>query len=718
MKSFFSLSYLLPVFVSLCLIVSCTNIPEEQKIDRYQLVNKHNVHLNRPDTLGSLSVGNGEFAFTTDITGMQTFPEAYEHGVPLGTQSQWGWHSFPNDSNYTLEDVLVNYKSCKSDSVSYAIQPKSGRAERAANWLRANPQRLHLGMIGLEIIKSNGDKIELSDIANPDQTLNLWSGKIESKFNVEGIAVLVETVAHQDKDLVSFKITSPLIQTNQLKVSIKFPFADDCSFCPGYNWENNDRHLSEVVDKTGNSALIRRTLDTTRYYVQVGWQGNADLKSEQRNYFEISPDSTQQSLECSFLFTEPSAKMPISSFEETITNSTDQWKQFWMSGGAIDFSACTDPQAIELERRVILSQYLTKIQCSGSMPPQETGLTYNSWFGKFHMEMHWWHAVHFALWGRPELLENSLDWYFDNLENARMIAHRQGYEGVRWQKMTSPDGKSSPSNVGEFLVWQQPHIIYFSELIYRSNPSKETLNKFKDLVFETADFMASFAQLNQQDGKYHLCPPLIPAQEHFKATETSDPAFELSYWHWGLQTAQNWRELLGLEKNKKWQQVLDNLAPIPSDASDYLPTAEATDAFTNFDKRRDHPIVVGAYGFLPNDQIDIKKMGHTFDNVMNEWNWQSTWGWDYPLLAMSATRLGKPEEAIKALLTDTQKNTYLVNGHNFQTNRLTIYLPGNGGLLAAVAMMAAGSEDSTLTNPGFPKNGQWDIKWEGLVPIF
>ena len=35
------------------------------------------------------------------------------------------------------------------------------------------------------------------------------------------------------------------------------------------------------------------------------------------------------------------------------------------------------------------------------MPPQETGLTCNSWYGKFHLEMHYWHAAHFASWGRP-----------------------------------------------------------------------------------------------------------------------------------------------------------------------------------------------------------------------------------------------------------------------------------------------------------------------------
>jgi hypothetical protein len=39
---------------------------------------------------------------------------------------------------------------------------------------------------------------------------------------------------------------------------------------------------------------------------------------------------------------------------------------------------------------------------------------------------------------------------------------------------------------------------------------------------------------------------------------------------------------------------------------------------------------------------------------------------------------------------DVQKNIYLPNGHNYQDQRLRIFLPGNGGLLTAVAMMIAG----------------------------
>src|SRR6185312_689119 len=119
----------------------------------------------------------------------------------------------------------------------------------------------------------------------------------------------------------------------------------------------------------------------------------------------------------------------------TFKASANHWAKFWSTGGAVDFSDSRDARAPELERRIVLSQYLTAIQCAGSMPPQETGLTVNSWYGKFHLEMHWWHAAHFALWNRTDLLEKSLGWYGRVLPAARALALTQGYRGARWPKM-------------------------------------------------------------------------------------------------------------------------------------------------------------------------------------------------------------------------------------------------------------------------------------------
>ncbi len=76
-------------------------------------------------------------------------------------------------------------------------------------------------------------------------------------------------------------------------------------------------------------------------------------------------------------------------------------------------------ELLNWKEELFLSQYLTKIQCAGNYPPQETGLTYNSWYGKPHLEMHWWHGIHFALWGRNELLEKSLAWYTKVAEQSK-----------------------------------------------------------------------------------------------------------------------------------------------------------------------------------------------------------------------------------------------------------------------------------------------------------
>jgi hypothetical protein len=85
---------------------------------------------------------------------------------------------------------------------------------------------------------------------------------------------------------------------------------------------------------------------------------------------------------------------------------------------------------------------------------------------------------------------------------------------------------------------------------------------------------------------------------------------------------------------------------------------------------------------------------------------------------MTAARCGEPELAVDALLMDVPKNRYLNNGHNYQQVILPAYLPGNGGLLTAVAMMAAGWNGApTIKAPGFPRNGKWIVKYEGLRPL-
>ena len=703
------------ICISFVLLLAINGIYGQVKINRQQLVQRHTVKISGIDSLSSLSVGNGKFCFTVDATGLQTFPGKYEKGIPLGTQSEWGWHSFKDTAGYQREEAIKKYH-LNGREIGYTVQWNSpARNKAAANWFRQNPHRLQLGNLGFEITKKDGSLALPSDIENIDQQLDMWTGEIKSHFTEEGSVVEVSTFCHQDHDMIAVAIHSPLIKEGRLKIYIRFPYPTGDWTDVGTNYQKEGEHFSSILKNNDHEATIIHQLDSTKYFVGINYS-NATVTKKGPHYFLISPSINSGSFEFNCRFS-TQQNLPRVDFASVKNNNAIVWKSFWTKGAAVDFSGSTDPRAFELERRIILSQYLIKIQETGLNPPQETGLTYNSWFGKPHMEMPYWHLAHYPFWDHDDLLEKNLDWYFRHAGKAKAIAQRQGFDGVRWQKMTDNNGDEAPSSVGAFLIWQQPHFIYFAESIYRNKKDLATLNKYKDLVFATADFMASYPFYEKEKHRYILGKGVIPAQERFKAEETFNPTYELVYWHWALDVARQWRQRLHMPPNKKWDAVLQQLSKLPVQDNKYLAAESATDSYTNPEYRTDHPSVLAAFGVMPfTGQVNKQVMTNTFNWIWTNWTWKDTWGWDFPMVAMTATRLSMPEKAIDALLMNVKTNTYLVNGHNYQDDRLRMYLPGNGGLLSAIALMCAGYDGCTIKNPGIPKQG-WKVKWEGLKKL-
>ena len=177
--------------------------------------------------------------------------------------------------------------------------------------------------------------------------------------------------------------------------------------------------------------------------------------------------------------------------------------------------------------------------------------------------MYWWHAAHWALWNRWPELYKSLDIYERFLPIARSTAQRQGYAGARWAKCTGPNGREWPHPIHAMLIWQQPHPIFFAELDYRAHPTRETLEKWRDVVFESADFMAALPCHDLATDRRVLGPPIYVVSENTDPDVTLNPAFELAYWRFGLRLAQTWRERLGLSREPAWDGVLKDLAPLP-----------------------------------------------------------------------------------------------------------------------------------------------------------
>lgn len=715
-----------------------TAVSTAQSIDRRPIVERNNPHTETVDTLASLTVGNGRFALTVDATGMQSFPEYYRGGIPLGTFSEWGWHSMPNSKGYRAADALEERDFGRGHKELYAVQPKApGRQHDAAEWLRANPQRMHLGCIGFDIPRP-----EL--VGNVSQRLDMWTGKITSDFDCQGHRYHVETVCHPRRDLIAVRIASSTIPNtpsaaSPMALRLRIPYPTGGHSDDGCNWNADKKRFITIrkVADTVASDRLRIAVDSSDYFVDLRYV--TENQEEGRIVIDNTakecriPMAETGELICEFAPEEKAlGGLGNMDFDDVAEASAAFWKDYWTRGGIVDLSATDDARARELERRIVQSIYLLAVNDRQNFPPAETGLTYNSWFGKFHLEMIYWHQAWQALWGHAADLERSFDWYFRAAPMAREIAARQGFGGVRWMKMTDPSAAEAPSNVGSYLIWQQPHLIYLANLLYRAAKSKgdtadasRILRKFGPLVEATAEFMYDFAGRDSVSGKYFLSG-YIPAQETLKASTTRNSPFELSYWLTAMKIAQQWRKLTGKEPNSEWDSLISGLPPLPSKNGIYL-TAEGaplidhraaqTDTPVGDDcYASDHPMPLGTLGMMPGSRLMTQeRMDSTYDWTLANWNWQKTWGWDYPMTAMCATRLHRPDDAVGALLMAVAKNIYLPQGHNWQTPRLRCYLPGNGGLLLAVALMAAGWDGCTTPEPGFPP--AWKVRYEGILPL-
>ena len=761
--------------------------PKPTPIDRRALVGRHCPRLQHFDSGCPFTVGNGEFAFTADVTGLQTFSDWYDATVPLGTMAQWAWRSQPPPAGRTASDFEwtnfdsygrpVPYPYTGSQmwfGVKPAYWPLDPVKEEVGAWLEQNPHRLHLGVLGLDLKGNYGQSVQPDDLTGIDQRLDLWSGILHSQFQFSGSMVKVRTACHPTLDLVAVEIASPLLaKGRQLGIRLAFPGANPYA-SHAKDWLYPELHTTGILAQTENSAQLERQLNDHRHFVRLEWN-QARLVTGEPHVFRLTPlpGTNRLSVVLGFVpqsfnrndavdgdpspganatndggigtglspggarragpdsdlasplrgrgrprvVSGPGEGPPLTTalpdVETVFAASAAHWADFWQSGGAVELAGSRDPRAGELERRIVLSQYLTAVQCCGSTPPAETGLTCNSWYGKFHLEMHWWHAAHFAFWGRLDRLKRSLQWYQAILPQACATARRQGYAGARWPKQTAPDGLETPCSIGPLLIWQQPHPLLYAEYCWRETPTRATLEEFAAIVEATAEFMASYAYLDPATTTYVLGPPLIPAQENHDPGVVRNPSFELAYWAFGLQLAQTWRERMGLPRHAHWDDVIRRLAPLPVGDEVYLAHEHCPETYVKFNI--DHPSMLCAYGMIPGPNVDLSIMAKTLDRVVADWRWSETWGWDYPLAAMTAARLGRPAQAVDLLLMDTSRNRCGVNGHYFQFDGLPLYLPANGGLLAAVAMMVAGWDFGPQTPaPGFPADGTWNVRAEGL----
>ena len=678
-----------------------------EPIDREAVVKRHRVCTTGTLLKSPAQVGNGKFAFGMDITGLQTF-------VPFNTLSDWSWHSFPLPEGMRAEDYRPVAVETHGKKIAYEL--RNPDQPELSEWLTKNPHRYNLGRIGFRLLREDGTEAREIDLGNARQEIDLWTGVVYSRFELNRKEVKVRTVCHPDKDMIGVSIESELLNDGNMSIYLDFPYPDGRYFKHYIGrYDTISGHTSTFEKLAPNSVRITRTMDDTHYYATLDWTGPATFsrESEKAHTFLLQPRHTSTfSFTCCFS-PEPVADVtePVASIER---KSAASWEKYWRSGAAVDLSGSKDPRWLELERRIVLSQYLMRANESGLFPPQESGLVNNGWFGRFHFEMIWWHGVHYGLWNRMECFDNYLNVYKDFMP-ALERAKSEGRSGARWPKCTGNFNREWPGSAHAYLIWHEPHPIYFAEMQYRQKPAPETLEKWKDVVLNTADYMADYLFYDKKTKQYVLGPPVVVVSENTDPLQTINPIFELGYFRYGLRTALEWADRLGLseKRTKKWKEVLSKMAPLPVADGVYTTYEGIPDMWTKY--TYEHPALTGVYGMLPGDGVDLPTFKHTLEKVCKEWQFNRIWGWDFPMLAMAAARTGQPALAIDMLMHPSAG--FQFDEHGLATGGPFPYFPSNGALLTAVAMMCGGWDGSEGEAPGFPKDGSWTVRYEGFVPM-
>ena len=352
-------------------------------------------------------------------------------------------------------------------NVSYDIpDPK---LPAVSQWLIGNPNRINLGRIGLKYLNNT---LSAAQIFESYQELELWSGTIKSTFKVDGEMVTVITQGDFDSDAVAFQIDSKLISSGALQVELDFPYPPIHTttykyevFAGVYTFPLNHTTSAEVRGK--DTAHIHHSLQETEYYINLHWPSSTPLRLSRNppqgsnsitahRYTLASTSRKASSLSFTAHFSPDKQKPDLPSIIQK--RNKVGWKEYWSEGGFVDVSSSTNPNATELQRRIILSQYHVRVNSAATgQSPQESGLMNNGWYGKFHMEMVVWHNAHWATWGRQKYFDAIFPKLYESLLPSSLArAKSMGWEGARWPKMTDINtGISSPGGVNGLLLWQQ-----------------------------------------------------------------------------------------------------------------------------------------------------------------------------------------------------------------------------------------------------------------------
>lgn len=582
---------------------------------------KYNLKFNHIDSKNPVTIGNGDFAITLDQTGTQSLYEIYKD-IPLSTMSNKNW--FYKDK----KDIKPSYV----DGKAYMLFNLDNDPNYQIN--RQYPFKYSF----MQILLYDNDKlIDINNIKDVKQELDLYKGIVTSSFNYKEKINKTISFIYQDHDEFNFKL-----QSDNLNLALKFNY-------PSYT--KNGYRLDILPN-----VLVKEDRITLLY----------DDKNSLS--FKLKSSSNYQIVENTLIFDDNNVSFSLALDEIKEGKLLDE---FWKCDNGI----IIDNE--ELVKKMVLSKYLLHVNSTGIYPPQESGLTYNCWNSKFHLEMHLIHSLWNIYNNHVGDLVKSFDYYLSIMPSSLKRASLNGYKGLRFPKMTGPDGEDSPSNIGPLLIWQAPHILFMLQEIYYLYNKENIIKKYEPLISGTIDFMFSFLTL--KDSKYQMLDPLLEACESIPLDRCQNPSFELEYWRYTLERQPKIDTVLYGHQRYDYLDITSKIITPKEDDGIYLKTYGVID---KYDLYKDHPTEGFLMSFFKSKIVDKEKMVKTIDYILKNMDLSSYWGWDFPFLGLSLLNCGEIEKSIEVTQLNTINNQYLYNGYNTSPrDDLKAYLPGNGAFL-------------------------------------
>ena len=305
-------------------------------------------------------------------------------------------------------------------------------------WPMSNPHRVGLGELSLRLAPAGATPatavdpgmIPPSSFTNISAFFDVWAGGMSSAYTLEDAAgggtwaITIATSVHPDLDLLATRLTcAPGSGSGgggcPASLRLAFPYANGQWGPAANDWASDSSLHSSIVvlnDTAQGTLRIQRVMDDALFDVTCQWDDARWLAARTGPHtFSLLPPPglSTASVAFSCLWTPANLVYPIGMVSSAFVQrrvaaaasllagparfplqpavqaaAAAMWAAFWEGGAFLDIAGATnDPRAAELERRVVLSRFLTRSNSAGACPPQETGLLSNSWSGKFHLEM-------------------------------------------------------------------------------------------------------------------------------------------------------------------------------------------------------------------------------------------------------------------------------------------------------------------------------------------